>query len=694
MTNITAINAPYNFVPLSDQVITPAWGKQVSHDLPFKDGLSGEIPLNISTCSAIMVGGERSEANKDQAGEVYFFRNKEGHYSISGSSLRGVIRSTMEIATFSRMDQVDDIRYGLRDISGEYVKDSYAKKVRNKIEYGFLKLDAQGQAEITPCSMVRLSHRDLEHWWHEKDIPIFTQGMTVKEKYQKWETLCKKHQLKSSTHFSFISNSHYVDTIGSGDLHGYPVFTGQITAENAKYSKFNTHYKGRPKYKDFVFYNPQADKRFLLEEKDPSAWRSFLFIHDDKDNSNLPWTGYWKAKFWNKQRVPVFYIRSGKRLQMGLAYMPKLAGDYSTHDMIKHTNDAHLSTDKMDFTSLVFGQVGDKPEEALKGRVYFEPAFIQGKQQEESHPKATILNGAKPSYFPNYLKQSLDGNGNLEGNQYHTYLSSSNSPLHKTELRGWKRYPVRPDNEVSIQTITSEQISNTKVQTKLHCLPKGCHFKSRLVFHNLKPEELGALLWSLEMDGHRHSIGMAKSFGYGQVKIHIDWQEQQIKANNRNNTVQTPAQYIACFQNYMKQQLKRDWHKTPQIKNLQAMTDIEQRDLFKAKLEHMKMSMKGSNEFLHAKQAGWALASYIDASGGDCAWVTEAIEQVKKQHNISTQNAIRSKPLAEKWDNITDLELKQEALLEIQRLWSKHNVWEKPPNKAKIIYQKWENFKP
>ena len=32
------INAPYNFAPLADQVYLPAWGDQVTHDIPFRDG--------------------------------------------------------------------------------------------------------------------------------------------------------------------------------------------------------------------------------------------------------------------------------------------------------------------------------------------------------------------------------------------------------------------------------------------------------------------------------------------------------------------------------------------------------------------------------------------------------------------------------------------------------------------------------
>ena len=105
------INAPYNFVPLSDKVVIPEWGDKVSHDLPFRDGISGELELTITAKTDILVGGMQNN------GHVHFFKTPDGKYAIPGSSLRGMFRNVMEIATFSRMSAVDEKSYGLRDIS-------------------------------------------------------------------------------------------------------------------------------------------------------------------------------------------------------------------------------------------------------------------------------------------------------------------------------------------------------------------------------------------------------------------------------------------------------------------------------------------------------------------------------------------------------------------------------------------------
>ncbi len=598
------INAPYNFVPLSDTVVIPEWGDKVSHDLPFRDGVSGELKLTIEALAPIMVGGEQKQGTERESGQVRFFQTPDKRYAIPGSSLRGTIRNVLEIATFSRMNRIDDKRFGLRDISGRYVSASYTERVRNNVSYGFLCLDARGKPSITPCSMVRLSHRDLESWWKEKS-PIFVkQRKAVREKYRTWSQLCEKHGIRDSWAIPFQTDHKLVTQIGSGDLTGFPVLTGQIS--DATDDKSNT--KG--KYKDFMFHSPREQDAFILDNQ---AWRDFLFIHGDEDGKpDSPWKGFWRERFLKRQQVPVFYIQNKDRVQVGLAYMPKLAGDFSTHDMLQHTHKDHVDNAKPDFTELLFGRVGEKPEDALKGRVYFEPAFLQGKANVDNNPRETILNGAKPSYFPNYVYQLVNKSGNELANgksrQYATYIYSDGNPA--PELRGWKRYPVRLPDEVRTQPLGDKQ--TTKVQTRLHTLAEGSTFKGRLVFHNLKPQELGALLWAVQLENKRHNLGMAKSFGYGQISIKLDWQNSQLVCNDPAQTSHAePDGYIAAFKQYMTEKLGKDWRTSTPIEALIAMADPTCRDQFAGELKHMVMGMGGNNEFVQAKQSALVLSSYV-----------------------------------------------------------------------------------
>ena len=112
-----SIQAPYRFVPLSNLVVLPEWAEQVSHDKPFKDGICGEFGLNIKSLSELCVGGEQTPSSEQSAGIVNFFKTPDGQPAIPASSLKGMLRNVLEIATFSRFKQVEDQKLGVRDIS-------------------------------------------------------------------------------------------------------------------------------------------------------------------------------------------------------------------------------------------------------------------------------------------------------------------------------------------------------------------------------------------------------------------------------------------------------------------------------------------------------------------------------------------------------------------------------------------------
>lgn len=690
---MTAIDAPYNFVPLSDKVITPGWAALVSHDLPFKDGLSGEIHYTLEAHSPLLVGGEQIK-NPDGSTTVRFFKTPDG-YAIPGSSLKGMIRAVLEIATFSRMEMVDDKHYGLRDISGKYVADSYTSRVRDRVQAGFLRLSGNGEPEIVPCDMARFSHRDLETWWG-KEAPIFKKGvrennkfksMTVSRKYQHWQALCMEKGI-DPLHPKVQIAENTVTAIEATGIVGFPVLTGQIS--DCSDDKFESGKWTRGKYHDFIFHTPRTSEAFLVHEADTAAWRDFLFIHGDENGKqDMPWSGFWKGKFWNKEKVPVFYIRDGNRLQIGLAYMPKLAGDFSIHDMIRHTSEDHVpepactnvAAPPPDFAALIFGRIGDKPEHIIKGRVQFEPALVVGIATPEEQP-AAILSSPKPTYFPNYIRQHASGPGwKLNGGnkpQYATYLET---PQHtRPELRGWKRYPARPVNEVKVQEPYGEdQERNKNIQLYLQPLPANTTFSGRLVYHNLKPEELGALLWCLDFGVQsdcRHGLGMGKSFGFGQVRIAVDRTNSCIVPNDPAAGQATFNNCVNRFIAYMDWMLNQSWLDLPQMSALRMMANPEHRSDFPGKLKHMVLArlpdparpgMKiNINEFQKAKQAAMVLASYALPANGKLSikktqWlaikitynkVKKEISALSPQGEMAFVSGVEAQPLIDTFDNV------------------------------------------
>jgi len=133
-----------------------------------------------------------------------------------------------------------------------------------------------------------------------------------------------------------------------------------------------------------------------------------------------------------------------------------------------------------------------------------------------------------------------------------------------SEIRGWKRYPARP--YTGIPPLSQAEQSNTKIQVILYPLPAGTTFKGKIRFHNLMPEELGAIIWALEWGGDkhlRHALGMGKPFGLGQVRIDID--KEDIIPNKLDGHQQGIMDYIKLFKDYMEAQCCRASHNTSSV---------------------------------------------------------------------------------------------------------------------------------
>ncbi len=130
-----AVFAPYNFVPVNEKVWFPTWGAQVSHDIPFEDGVSGVIYYTLKNESPMIIGGE-----KDHDNVIHFFKDRTGKPSIPGSSIRGVIRNIHEILSFSKIRTDMDLRLSIRDpYLKEYREVVHMNTIEGRIQYGWLR---------------------------------------------------------------------------------------------------------------------------------------------------------------------------------------------------------------------------------------------------------------------------------------------------------------------------------------------------------------------------------------------------------------------------------------------------------------------------------------------------------------------------------------------------------------------------
>jgi CRISPR-associated protein (TIGR03986 family) len=584
---MSIIKAPYNFVPLSKIVVQPYWTKFINHDLPFEDAESGILEVTLTAESPIFVkNGSKKKENdfyvneKKEQIKPYDFNQFKNKYFIPGSSLKGMIRSVLEVMSFGRMDnRVNDDRYALRDLSSA-MKDEYLKTFKpDIIKCGWLRKNDDNTYTLEDCNFPgRISHQQLNEDLEASFNSYFTPsgGFRGNNDYEK--SAQKKYDLfgnKEREHrYSLAPNQ---DTTGrkkfvinkEGEVGGQLVFTGQ---PGPRKQMHNGRWTGH--HLEFIFFDKVRD--VIVDEK---VMENFFFAYYEQDKTK--WSEDWKVwrkKLSAKEPIPVFFQTTKDSVikHIGLSYLYKLPYNNS----VKESIDQHQKETGFDLAEAIFGHT-DKEQGALKGRVHFGHAFASNTPQVDES-QLEVLAGPKASYYPNYMRQEVK-NGKV--NRYSTFMDKT------AEIAGWKRYPIHKEGVQKNPPPLINGIRNTKIGTQFISLKKGAEFKFKIRYHNLKKIELGALISALTFhntEGTFHSLGMAKPLGYGKTKLEVTGVE------NIND-------YLCAFESYMNVNLKNDspeWTISPQMKELVAMVS-EQENKGASELKYMKLQ-----EFVDAKKRG------------------------------------------------------------------------------------------
>lgn len=662
---IERITSAYNFVPLSETIVFPDWDAQVSQDYPFADGVCGTLQLTINSHSPLLVGTKQDR-------EVKPFYLPDGTAAIPGSSLRGMIRNVLEIAGFGKMRLADDKRYGVRDLQADFYKKQLTKdggknRYIPQSQAGWLSFK-DGEWTITPCQMARVERSLLEsylgkHWVKisDKDRP------TGEAKYAAWlnagKSLAVDFNADGMTfhpHRKGAIQLQYskVSKIGSGSEQGSLVFTGQ---------------PGPQKHMEFVFYREDASRSFTVPER---VMRDFQHIYQDSGD----WR-YLKKKNLFAHGIPVFYLeQTGKISSLGLSQMYRLAYQQSIGEIIDHANGGHRQNNRPDLAELIFGTIDETDgKESLKGRVSFSHAVCQTPPPYREQACTAILNSPKPTYYPNYVVQDEE-DGKLKGRDYRTYMDAN------AQIRGWKRYPVK--TAITLPQLDRDQLAGG-AWSKLHPLDGPLSFKAKLRFHNLRPVELGAIAWCLDWGENpalRHSIGMGKPFGFGQISISVN--EQDLRPN-KPDTELSLQDCVNAFTRFMDESIGQQWLSSENMQHLLAMADPGNAD----GRELIPLDLCGggkNNQFVNAKKASLVLEPYIEPKApelsGEVKWLEANLAELAKQNRSQPEKELLAKGLAERWQALTDKEEKSKIRALIKQRWQ--GWWDEPNGKSMITARK------
>ena len=541
------ITAPFNFVPLSEKVFFPDWAEQVSHDVPFEDAQSGVIDISITAKSPIFV---RDHENSEQ------FCSHEGTYYIPGSSVKGMVRNVLEIMSFSKMSQINDDTYAVRDLRN---RELYMSKMKPENTFcGWLKKTGNGYV-IEDCGIpLRIHHKQIDYAYSIDFASKFHKtGFEKTSEYKYGLIGGSPRKITVSKPYKSATNPKYDKRLfckyeKNGD-EGVLVLTGQPTVRK------DTGKMGDGKGFEFVFLEPKD-----LLKVDKKVFENFKFAYFDgrktEPKESPDWI-FWKEKLNNGEKVPVFFQKNGKEIaHLGLSYLYKLPYTHSVKDGLPPMH----SDNRRDMAETIFGFIGK--DEALKGRVQFSH-FKAVDSVTTLKSRTVILGTPRASYYPIYVKQ-------YDGKLFSTFMNGDFS------ISGWKRYPVHTGAKVSSTTDTG----NENVGTTFSPLKEGIVFKGKMRYHNLKKAELGALLSSLTFHntaGCFHNIGLAKALGYGKIELKL-------------NGIANIEEYLKAFEVEVSEQVE-NWSNSMQLSELLSMA-TEQNNRGNSKLKYMDLPQFSKNK--------------------------------------------------------------------------------------------------
>ena len=166
-TKIGSFRAPYNFVPLNKDVFSIK--ESISQDVPFQDGEDGVVRLEIKNLTPMLIGGVKN------GNDVFTVSTRDDRYFIPATSLKGMIRSVLEIMSFGKMKQYDKDFFAFRDVANRDTSLGYSEKM-DEVRSGWLCADGDGYI-LYPCRYDKIAISDVR-----RQFGCYIQGNDAFEK--------------------------------------------------------------------------------------------------------------------------------------------------------------------------------------------------------------------------------------------------------------------------------------------------------------------------------------------------------------------------------------------------------------------------------------------------------------------------------------------------------------------------------
>jgi CRISPR-associated protein (TIGR03986 family) len=533
--------APYNFIPLPEKVVTLHVDELPDQGIYDPELHTGYIDCELTTSSPVYVRAgltpDQANANKESKDlPDFFYMNNRNQPIIPGSSLRGMLRTLVEIVTFSKIGAVSKTPLVYRSVGGTTNHDAHYRDMMMRLDRE--EKSGKNMKFYTPLMrggyMVQLGPKD---WAIQpaKEIGGTTYAHIGinEDKFRKLKRL--KNCQNAFEIFIQTGPYQYQDVRGGFLKIKFSKVTESASEPGSGLRSATLARSG--------WMNSKKSEAVIYERDEKAA---LLILSDEQVSAYQEQVSKEQEKLLGKHGAlndgqPVFYIeKDGKVVFFGHTRMFRMPYPNSPFDYIPdyaRTEDEVKNPNLVDFAEAMFGytrkaEKGTQKQRAYAGRIFCGDAVLSEEQNDiwlsSSSVTPKILSGPKPTTFQHYLVQTdpnfyeigrtRDGETKHE-TRLQDYASSTPGD---TVIRGHKFYWHK--GQVGLDEIREKSDLKEKdsQHTQIRPLKAGVFFKSRIHFENLTDEELGALLWILNIASDeriRLQIGMGKPLGMGAIRI-------------------------------------------------------------------------------------------------------------------------------------------------------------------------------
>jgi len=613
--------APYNFVPLPETTLTV--DPPLAHDRYHLDALTGWIECELETCSPTYVRGIVKQKIMAQIGDkgadelsntendlrANFYSNTEQIIEgrpiprFPASSLRGMVRQLVEVLSFGRMRWVaTEPTFTFRAVAAQRsdpLSSPYLSVIgplAKNVRAGYFEKRPDGWYIRPATPLQKLNLMDDHPYIKVKeqniglsDIPGFIR-LNSSAYLPQVHPVSFEAIVKTSSKGSKYTMVTKIGSPAAGlNFKGFLVCSGNMIESGGSHTRRKSH-----------ALVPEADKTAVPIKVNDQVIRDYVngmsqYVAEKVKDA---WQGVNGCLADGK---PVFYVQVGKEITcFGHSPNFRIPARQTFGNIERAATPLDFvppevrTSAKPDMADALFGWVEeeDGPKGHFAGRVSFSDAvYSASKKGVWYRPEPIIpstLSNPKPTTFQHYLEQSSTAGHSPDDKSKLAHYGTS--PM-ETRIRGYKFYWVKGSNP-PIEA-TGRQLEHKNQLTRIVPINPGVSFRFKVYFENLRPVELGALLWAIALPAKngqsRHRLGMGKPLGMGVVKITSKlvltnrvaryltlFDENQWNAAASPGTVE---EYVNLFEKFVLQHVAPNVQSLSEVDRIQAlMTMLEWRE--------------------------------------------------------------------------------------------------------------------